>query len=62
MHVEGPSHSDILPNSSFLFEISSNGVEVGSKMVEECKKKKQNGHQDTAYNSPRALWQLYLVA
>lgn len=39
MHVEGPSHSDILPNSSFLFEISSSGVEGGSEMVEDCKKK-----------------------
>lgn len=55
VRVEGPIHSDILPNISFIFEMSSSGVEVGSKMVEECKRKQQNGHQKTASDSPRAL-------
>lgn len=45
LRVEGPSHSDMLPNSSFISGVSSSGVEVGSKMVEECKKQQQNGHQ-----------------
>lgn len=45
VHVEDRSLSDILPNSSFIFGVSSSGVGVGSKMVEECKKQQQNGHQ-----------------
>lgn len=31
------------------------GGEVRRKMVEECKEKQQNGHQDITYDSPRSL-------
>ena len=44
MHAEGAIHSDLLPNVSFIFEISSKGVEVEVRWLRNAKR---NNKMDT---------------